>query len=347
MTKNTAPYTVTVTKHDNSTFEIQGEITWEHLATFEQEVFTHLASHLELDGFRKGNVPVDIARKHIPDELILTDVAERAINDVYPAIAREHALDIIGRPTLSITKLARGNALGFTLTGALLPAITLPDYKALAHDIALTPPNDVTDEAVEKVVQDLRQMRAYGHVHHEGDTHDHTEELPEANDEFAKSFGEFTSMDELRTKIRENLQKESEQASRDKRRIAILEAIVAKTAFPVPQILIDSEGDKMLAQIEDDVRRSGATMDDYLTHVKKTREEIKTEFAPEAEKRARIQLVLNTIARDARITIDKTTRNVEVEKLLAQYPGADRARTEAYVELMLSNDRVLSMLELA
>jgi FKBP-type peptidyl-prolyl cis-trans isomerase (trigger factor) len=76
----------TVTTLPQSKIELKGQIPWERLAAFEAEAFAKLAAQVELKGFRKGNVPDDIARKQIPDEILLADMAELAINHVYPTI---------------------------------------------------------------------------------------------------------------------------------------------------------------------------------------------------------------------------------------------------------------------
>jgi trigger factor len=109
--------------------------------------------------------------------------------------------------------------------------------------------------------------------------------------------------------------------------------------------VLKSETDKMLAQIEADVARSGASLDDYLKHIQKTKEELMQEFAPEAEKRARFQLVLNAIARDAKVLPTEAEVEAEAQKYMAMYPTADPNRTRAYADMMLTNDKVLSMLE--
>ncbi len=338
-------YTVTVTPKPKSTVELVGEITWEHMQTFEEASFATLSEHLTLDGFRKGKIPTDVARKHIPDDILLGDMAERAIQDIYPTIVSEHSLDLIGRPSVAITKLARGNSLGFSLTAAVVPAITLPDYKQIAKSIELELPKEIIDTDVEQVIENLRQMRAYGHVHHEGETHQHDEPLPEVTDEFAKSFGAFNTVEEMRAKIRENLTHEAVAAAKDKRRALILEALIAQTPCEVPDVLLHSESDKMLAQIESEVARSGATLNDYLNHIKKTKEELLEEFKPEAEKRARFQLVLNAIARAEHTLPTEAEVEAEAQKLIQMYPGADFNRTRAYADMMLTNEKVLAMLE--
>ena len=338
-------YTVDIKEQPESMVELAGEITWEHMQTFEDTAFKKLAEHLTLDGFRKGQIPTDIARKHIPDELILGEMAELAIQDTYPTIIAEEKVDVIGRPSVAITKLARGNALGFSISAAVVPEIKLPDYKKLAQGVATVETKEVTDGDVEKVIENLRQMRAYGHVHADGDNHQHDEPLPEINDEFAKSFGNFQTVDEMRAKIRENLIAESAAAAKDKRRVQIMEAIIANTSFVIPAIILESEQQKMLAQIEADVAHSGATLEDYLTHIKKSKEELLAEFKPEAEKRARFQLVLNAIARAEKSLPTEEEVEAEAQKLVQMYPGADLNRTRAYADMLLTNEKVLSMLE--
>ncbi len=338
-------YNVEIKQLPQSKIEVIGEIAWEELSKFEEAAYTKLGEHIEMPGFRKGNVPKDLAKKQIPDEILLTDMAESAINKFYPEILKEHKLDVIGKPEVAITKLARDNPLGFTISAAVVPEIKLPDYKKLASTVALDIARDVGDEDVDKVINDLRQMRAYGHTHGENDDHKHEEPLPEVDDEFAKSFGKFQTVAELKIKIKENLMIEADQAVKDKRRISMMESIIAKTSFEVPDIILKSEADKMLATIEADVARSGASLEDYLTHIKKTKEELIEDFKPEAEKRARFQLVLNTIARQENILPTEEEVDAEAKKFMAMYPGADPNRTKAYADMMLTNEKVLAMLE--
>lgn len=328
-----------------SMVEIKGEISWENFATYEKKAFERLSKHIEIDGFRKGNVPEAIAKKQIGDELLLSDMAEMAIQELYPTILEEKKIDAIGRPALSITKMARSNALGFTLTTAVLPEIKLPDYKKVAKESPAIAEVSTNEEEINKVIEDLRQMRAYGHVHSETDKHEHTEELPEVNDDFAKSFGPFKDLSEMRAKIKENVLREKDQNENDKRRITIMDSIIAESKFDVPAIILQSEQDKMIAQIESDVTRSGMEFDAYLKQVNKTRADIAEEFKGEAERRARFQMVINAIAKDMELKISDEDIDKEAEKLMAQYPGADLARTKAYADMILVNERILGMLE--
>ncbi len=340
-------YTAEIKKHDDATVEIVGTMPWEAFSQYEQQAFERLGKHLELPGFRKGHVPETIAKKELGDELILSDMAELALQELYPTLLKEKSIDAIGRPALSITKMVRGNELGFSIKTAILPTIDLPDYKKIASAVPLSSPQEVTDEDVAKVIENLRHMRAYGHVHEEGHDHQHEEPLPEVDDTFAQSFGDFKTVDELRIKIRENVAKEKQREVEDKRRAEILETIIGKISFTIPDIIVASEKEKLFSQIEADIARSGFSMEEYLKHVQKTKEQLLEEFTPEAEKRAKMQLVVNAIAKKEAITPTDEEVRARTEQLMKLYPGADRVRTEAYADMILTNEKVIDFLEKA
>lgn len=329
----------------DSRFEIKVEIPWEDFAIFEDTATANLSKNIEIDGFRKGNVPKDIALKQIGDEMILGEMVQIALEKYYPEIIKDQNMDFIGRPDLSVTKMARGNELAFTITASVLPEIKLPDYKKIAKSVAKPEAPIVTDEDVDKVIEELRQLKAYGHVHGPEDNHSHDEPLPEVNDDFAKSFGEFKNLEEMKEKIRENIIKDKEFSSKDKRRVEILDQISKETNFEIPKIVIDSEKQKMLSQIETDIARSGITFEAYLKQLDKTKDDILKEFEPEAIRRAKFQLLINAISKEANLIPKEEDVEKEANKIMETYAESDKNQVMAYADMLLTNQAVLSMLE--
>ena len=86
-------------------------------------------------------------------------------------------------------------------------------------------------------------------------------------------------------------------------------------------------------------------MDDYLTHLKKTKEDLAKEWAPDALKRAKVQLIISKIALEEKIEADPEIIKTEVANLLKVYKDATEDRTRAYVEMMLTNEKVFEWLE--
>jgi trigger factor len=69
---------------------------------------------------------------------------------------------------------------------------------------------------------------------------------PELTDEFAKDLGEVKTIEELRTKVRENLEAARAHRLNDQTREKLLEKIVHSHDFPVPQALVEHQMDSRL-----------------------------------------------------------------------------------------------------
>ena len=367
----------TVTKEEGSQVKIAGEIPFSELEEERKAAIKHLGANVKLDGFRPGHVPTTVLEKHLGEMTVLTEMAERVIGHMYPHILEAHAIDAIGYPQISITKIAAGNPLGFTATVAVMPTITLPDYKQIAKTTNLGKESTgVTDTDVEKQIAEiLRQKMAYERLQtkavaknvakgtNDGDLPTpeseqakviETEEdfsklpLPELTDELVKTLGQpgqFTGIDDFKTKLREHLEIEKKQEVETKHRAIITDEIIKQTTVDLPQILIDSELNQMFFQMNEDLERANLKMDDYLKHIKKTKEELEKEWTPAAEKRAQLQLILNEIAKDSDIKPDEKQLEEQVKQLLEQFKDADERRVRIYVASMMTNEAVMKMLE--
>lgn len=337
-------------KLDGSQVELLFEVPAEVFIAREAEALKILGEDLEIDGFRKGKAPEDVVKKYLPEIAILEKMAELAISDLYPKTVTEEKLDVIGRPDVSITKLARGNALEFKVKATVLPELTLPDYKKIAKTEWKDESEDVTEEEVENAIKDIQKMRAHQKLHDSGVEHDHDAEITDdqlepLTDDFVKTIGNFTTVAEFREKLRDNMKAEKKVTNKDKNRSRIIEAITEKTKADVPAILIQSELDKMIMQLRDTVERAGLDFNEYYKQMKKTEEEVRNDLKPDAEKRARMELVLFEIAKLEKLTPSEEEVMKEAEALLARYPGADKLRAFAYVEQVLTNERVFEFLE--
>jgi trigger factor len=182
-----------------------------------------------------------------------------------------------------------------------------------------------------------------GHEHNHRKIED--SDLPEVNDEFAKMLGNFENLEEMKKKIRENLSKEKEMKAKDKKRTEILEKIIEESTIDLPKIIVDGEMEKMLAQFKDDIAKSGISYEDYLKHIKKTEDDLRLEWKDASVKRAKSQVVLNTIAKDGGIAPKEDEVKKEMENILSHYKDADRFRVRMYVETFLTNELVFQFLE--
>ena len=334
--------------------EITGAIASADFLAYEEEAVKHFTEHAEIDGFRKGTAPKAMIVKTYGDMAILEEMAHRALTDTYPRILERDNIDAIGRPEITITKIARGEDLGFKIKTAIVPEITLPDYKKIAGGIEKKEAKPVTDEDVDKTIDEIRRMRAHEDMHikmkAEGkDGHDHPEvtdeTLPVLDDAFAKTVGPFETVDDLKKMVRENMVRESEMGLRDQFRVELFDALLEKATVEVPAILTEIELDKMMARLRSDLERSGLTLQNYLKELKKEETDIRAEWKVDAEKRAKMVLTMDAIWKAEKMSYDETVVENEVKNLMSLYPDADPLNLTEYIRDMMRNQQVFKFLE--
>ncbi len=334
--------TITIKNLEKSQVEITGELPVEEVEKYRSQAIKDLGKDAELDGFRKGHVPEKILVDKIGEDRLLVEMAELALAHNYPKILIEKKIEAIGRPEITLTKLAKGNPLGFKIVTAVMPEVVLPkDYKKLAGAVMseAVESTDATDEEVNQMIENIRKNRA---AKIEGQEEP---QLPELTDDFAKSLGQFESVEDLKTKIKENIALEKTTRNKEKRRLKAVEAIGEKTTMDIPEIMISSEIDKMLGEMRLQIEQMGLTFDDYLKHIQKTEDDLRVNWQADAEKRVRFGLVMDALAKSEKIEAPEEELKKEVEHLIAHHPTADPMRVSSYAEHIIINEKVFQFLE--
>ena len=115
----------------------------------------------------------------------------------------------------------------------------------------------------------------------------------------------FSDLADLKTKLRQNMKQEKEQKVKEIRRGRLIDELVEKTDVVVPDVFVESELEKILAQMREDVKRFGMGFEDYLKKVNKTEAQMREEFREQARKRAKLQLALNKLAVEESVEAEK------------------------------------------
>lgn len=360
-------YNISVEKKPKSRVEIQGEIPWSELESQRDPVLDALRETVEIDGFRKGKIPEKVLVDHVGEEHILNRMAQRALQAAYPSILRTHAPKAIGQPNISITKLAEGNPLGFKAEVAVLPEISLPDYKKIAKkqnaDVVEV---EVDEEDVQEAIDRIRKqwvqsermekIKNLSEKDEEGMMEDAAqmdpsqmqvddEDLPELTDEFVQQLGEFEGVEDFKSKLRSNILQQEQRKAREKQRIGLIEEIVENSEMEVPEMVVESELDRMVNQFKADVEHAGVEFEEYLDNIDKSLEDLRNEWRPDAKKQAQIQLVLNKIAAEEGIDPEEAELEEEIQQIKQQYENVDEDRVRTYVGTMLRNEKVFEYLE--
>ncbi len=342
-----------VKKLDKSRVEIIGSVPVENFESFRKKALENINNEVTIDGFRKGKVPESTLVSKVGEMTILEEMAELALSEVYPKIVVEEKIDAIGRPEIHITKIATNNPLEFKIVTSVVPEIKLGDYKKISKEESKkkSEVEPVTEKEVDDAILNIRRARAdhSGHSHEKISPEEHARlvdaSLPEFNDDFVKSLGNFKDISDFKEKIKVMLAEEKVSKEKDKKRIAISDKLIETSAMELPEILVESELRRIESQFSDDIARMSVKLEDYLKHAKKSIEDLKKDWHPHAEKKAKLQLILNKIAEIEKIVVAPEEIEAEVKRIIEHYKDADKERASIYAETVLMNEKVFRFLE--
>src|SRR5437879_6469940 len=138
-----------------------------------------------------------------------------------------------------------------------------------------------------------------------------TKKLPELNDEFAKDVSDATSLDELKTKIKESLEHERDHRQKDLQREKVIGELVKLHDFPVPESLVEHQMDVRLERVVRSLAQQGvdprAVNIDWVTLRKRQEDRAKDDVKAE--------LVIDRIATEEKIDASDEELDHELEHM--------------------------------
>ncbi len=178
-------------------------------------------------------------------------------------------------------------------------------------------------------------------------------QLPELNDEFAKAAG-LESLVQLREKLTENMKLELQEKQRQAMEIELLEKLVDASSFSeMPELLINQEVARMTEELHEGVEEQGMKWDEYLSSIKKTSDDLKLDFIPQALRRIRAAILIKAFTKQQNITLDEKETDTEIDRILEQIKPEDHETRERvispeyreYVSIRLRNRKTLDWLK--
>ena len=145
------------------------------------------------------------------------------------------------------------------------------------------------------------------------------EELPALDDEFAKDVSEFDTLKEFKEDIKAKLAKHAAEASEYETKNAVMEKIYEENPFDVPQVMIDDQVDQMLEEFSQQLSHQGLSLDLYCQYLQKTKEDIRKELAPDAEKKVKSRIIIEAVADAENIEASKEDIEDEMKAMAEQY----------------------------
>ena len=133
--------------------------------------------------------------------------------------------------------------------------------------------------------------------------------LPDLDDEFAKDVGDYESFEDLKIKLKVNLQKTKEITSRGDLRQKLVEKLVDANEFDAPPSMVRHRQGVMVSNVERNMLNQGIPKEE----IEKNRAKFVEDSAGPAERRVRATLILEQIADGEKIEVASDEINRELK----------------------------------
>jgi trigger factor len=149
--------------------------------------------------------------------------------------------------------------------------------------------------------------------------------LPEINEDFIKAYGiDDGNMDTFRTDVKDNMQRELDQALKGKLKNAVMDALVGKIQLSVPKALIDQEVLEVKKPYEANAKRQNMSLEEMDFPVGM--------FEEQAKRRVALGLILGEIIRKNDIKADDDKVRAEIAKMASSYETPDEVVNWYYAD---------------
>lgn len=162
--------------------------------------------------------------------------------------------------------------------------------------------------------------------------------LPELNDDFAKELGENLTLEQLKEKLKNNLEKQKEASIKKDLEGQIVKILLEKHDFPLPDSLVEKQIEFLIARTKQFVAQQGRTVEEMGL----TDEIMRAKVKNDAQNQVKTFLLLEEIGRRENLTVTDEDINQEIEKTIVESTQPAEAVREYFTKY---HNQIVSQLE--
>ena len=148
--------------------------------------------------------------------------------------------------------------------------------------------------------------------------------LPELDDEFAKTAGQFETLDELKNTLKTELETRSKAEYDDKYYLDLIDKIKAGATIKYPPQVVEHEAEHVVDDLRQRLTQQGLDLDTYFKMRETTQEQfMEDEAKPVAVRRLERSLIMDQLAHEEKVEVDEGSLQNEFGQTLTelQYQG--------------------------
>ena len=360
------------------------------------EVYNRQKNKFQLDGFRKGHVPMQFIEKTYGPAVFFEDAANDLINKTYFEEIKDIDLEIVSNPEISLSQIEKGKDFIYKAKVATKPPVELGDVTKIEIEKVNV---EVTDEDVEKEIesklkanstkQDVTDRAAQdkdeatinfeGFVDgvafeggkgekyplvlgsgsfipgfedqiigkNVGDSFDVNVTFPEnyqaedlagkeavfkcellglketvlptLDDEYISDTTDFETVDEWKADIKKTIAERKEKQAKHQKEERAIAKLVELSSMELPEPMVAYQQEKMIDNFGQQLMYQGMNLEQYLNMTGQTRDDMRDQVRPEAEKTIKNSLVIEAVADAQGFDVTEEEVEEEMNKMAEQY----------------------------
>ena len=146
--------------------------------------------------------------------------------------------------------------------------------------------------------------------------------LPDLDDDFATEVGEHKTFDELRNKVRSDLQEAADQRLTFDFQEEVLAAAIKKASVEFPPFMVEHEIEHMIGEM---AQQSGQDAETYVRNLGAVAAQIRASLRERGAERVLRSVVLSEATDAEGIEVDDDDVRAEIDKMIGDSPGGEQA----------------------
>lgn len=144
-------------------------------------------------------------------------------------------------------------------------------------------------------------------------------EMPELTDEFVKASTSYESIEDMKAKLRENIEKNAQREADTKRRNEILKQATDNITVDIPEVMVENRVSNMIQELSVNLENQGMNLDAYLKYANMDMAKLREQYKESAAIAVKTDLMLDAVAKAEDIKVENVDINAEIALLAATY----------------------------
>jgi len=366
----------TINRADKGKVEVKVDVPKAGFDEAYQTMVEQLGADVKVDGFRPGNVPVEVVETKIGYTKLLNEAASFLVSKHLADIFDKENIIPITKPKVAIDSLAKGTAFSFAASLMEKPKVKIGDWKKIkvtkikAKEVAEADVN----ASIKNIYEAWRKNKSQSQSEESKLEADeptgkfiygaHGEKIPlkdsgspsansqgdskdGINDEFAKAIGarDILHLQELVRKDLENLVIDQVEQKFEEQ---LFEELIKISEVEVPDVMVDDEVNRIMMRLNQQVESQKRKLEDFLRDENTTIDALRAKWRDQAEKNVKATLVLDEIGNGEKIgvtreEIDEAAKGVNQTDM----NGEQKVDMERYLAVSIFQAKTLDLVKKA